>query len=96
MPLDFSGIRYDVTGTLSEFGLESALFAIAQNLPLTGVLSVVLLFLTATFLLASANSATLALSMFVSGKENHSRGMRAFWGMPWGLWRLSWPGQGAW
>jgi len=76
-----AGIRYDVTGTLSEFGLESAVFAIAQNLPLTGVLAVVLLFLIATFFLTSANSATLALSMFVSGQENPGRGMRAFWGI---------------
>ncbi len=76
-----AGIRYDVTQVLNEHGLESAVFAIAQNLPLTGVLAVALLFLIATFFLTSANSAALALSMFVSGKEDPGRNLRAFWGI---------------
>jgi choline/glycine/proline betaine transport protein/glycine betaine transporter len=76
-----SGIFYDVTDVLNEHGLESAVFAIAQNLPLTGVLAVVILFLIATFFLTSANSATMALAMFVSGKENPGRNLRAFWGI---------------
>ena len=76
-----AGIRYDVTGVLSEHGVESAVFAIAQHLPLTGVLAVALLFLIATFFLTSANSAALALSMFVSGKEDPGRNLRAFWGI---------------
>jgi choline/glycine/proline betaine transport protein/glycine betaine transporter len=76
-----AGIKFDVTGVLSEHGLESAIFAIAENLPLTGVLAVVLLFLIATFFLTSANSAALALAMFVSGKENPGRNLKAFWGV---------------
>jgi choline/glycine/proline betaine transport protein/glycine betaine transporter len=76
-----AGIRYDVTQALNEYGVESAVFAIAQNLPLTGVLAVALLFLIATFFLTSANSAALALSMFVSGKEDPGRNLRAFWGV---------------
>jgi choline/glycine/proline betaine transport protein/glycine betaine transporter len=76
-----AGIEFDVTGALNEYGLESAIFAIAENLPLTGVLAVVLFFLIATFFLTSANSAALALSMFVSGKETPSRNLRAFWGI---------------
>ncbi len=71
----------DVTEVLSEHGVESAVFATAQHLPLTGVLAVALLFLIATFFLTSANSAALALSMFVSGKENPGRNLRAFWGI---------------
>jgi glycine betaine transporter len=76
-----AGIRFDVTGALSEHGLESAIFAIAENLPLTGLLAIVLFFLITTFFLTSANSAALALSMFVTGKETPGRNMRAFWGI---------------
>jgi choline/glycine/proline betaine transport protein/glycine betaine transporter len=76
-----AGIRFDVTDVLAEHGFESAVFATAQHLPLTGVLAVALLFLIATFFLTSANSAALALSMFVSGKENPGRNLRAFWGI---------------
>ncbi|MCK5836221.1 MAG: BCCT family transporter, partial [Desulfobacula sp.] len=34
-----------------------------------------------TFFLTSANSAALALAMFVSGHENPGRNLRAFWGI---------------
>jgi choline/glycine/proline betaine transport protein/glycine betaine transporter len=34
-----------------------------------------------TLFLTSANSAALALSMFVSGKEDPGRSLRAFWGI---------------
>jgi choline/glycine/proline betaine transport protein/glycine betaine transporter len=76
-----AGIKFDVTDVLSEHGVESAVFATAQHLRLTGVLAVALIFLIATFFLTSANSAALALSMFVSGKENPGRNLRAFWGV---------------
>jgi choline/glycine/proline betaine transport protein/glycine betaine transporter len=74
-------LHFDVTDLLAEHGIESAVFATAQHLPLTGVLAVALLFLTVTFFLTSANSAALALSMFVSGKEDPGRNLRAFWGI---------------
>jgi choline/glycine/proline betaine transport protein/glycine betaine transporter len=76
-----AGISFDVTGTLSEHGVESAIFAIAQNLPLTGIMVFVLIILIATFFWTSANSASLALSMFVSGKETPGRMLRTFWGV---------------
>jgi choline/glycine/proline betaine transport protein/glycine betaine transporter len=76
-----SGIAFDVTQALNDHGLESAIFAIAENLPLTGLLAIVLIFLIATFFLTSANSAALALAMFVSGKETPGRNLRAFWGI---------------
>ncbi len=76
-----TGIHYDVTGVIDQHGVESAIFAIAENLPLTGLLAVVLIFLIATFFLTSANSAALALAMFVSGKETPGRNLRAFWGV---------------
>lgn len=76
-----AGIKFDVTATLNEHGLESAIFAIAQHLPMTGIVAVFLIFLIATFFLTSANSAAMALSMFVSGHENPNRNLRAFWGI---------------
>jgi glycine betaine transporter len=76
-----AGIRFDVTEALSQHGVESAIFAIAEQLPLTGLLAVVLFFLIATFFLTSANSAALALAMFVTGKETPGKNMRAFWGI---------------
>ena len=66
---------------MNEHGVESAIFAIAQHLPMSGVLAVFLIFLIATFFLTSANSAALSLAMFVSGHENPSRNLRAFWGI---------------
>jgi choline/glycine/proline betaine transport protein/glycine betaine transporter len=76
-----AGIRFDVTDTLSQHGVESAIFAIAQHLPLTGILAISLLFLITTFFLTSANSAAVSLAMFVSGHENPGRNLRAFWGI---------------
>jgi glycine betaine transporter len=76
-----AGIRYDVTGIIKAHGVESAIFAIAQHLPLTGILSVFLIFLICTFFLTSADSAALSLAMFTSGHENPSRNLRAFWGI---------------
>lgn len=80
-----AGISFDVTATLKEHGVESAIFAIAQHLPLTGILSVFLIFLIATFFLTSANSAAIALAMFVSGQENPNKNLRAFWGIALGV-----------
>jgi len=76
-----AGIRYDVTGVIKAHGVESAIFAIAQHLPLSGILSVFLIFLICTFFLTSADSAAVSLAMFTSGHENPSRNLRAFWGI---------------
>jgi choline/glycine/proline betaine transport protein/glycine betaine transporter len=76
-----AGIKYDVTGVINKHGMESAIFAIAQHLPLTGVLAVFLIFLISTFFLTSANSAAVSLAMFVSGHETPNRNLRAFWGI---------------
>jgi choline/glycine/proline betaine transport protein/glycine betaine transporter len=80
-----AGIHFDVTQTIKTNGVESAIFAIAQHLPLTGLLVVILMVLIAVFLLTSANSAALALAMFVSGHENPNRNLRAFWGVALGV-----------
>ncbi len=79
-----AGIKFDVTGVLAQSGVESAIFAIASHLPLTGMLAVVLLVLISTFFLTSANSAALALAMFTSDKQEPSKYMRLFWGIAMG------------
>jgi len=76
-----AGIHFEVSAVMKEHGMESAIFAIAQNLPLPGILAIALIFLIGTFFLTSANSAALALAMFVSGHENPGRNLRAFWGI---------------
>lgn len=76
-----AGISFDVTGVIQAHGVESAIFAIAQSLPLTGILSVFLIFLICTFFLTSADSAAISLAMFTSGHENPGRNLRAFWGI---------------
>jgi choline/glycine/proline betaine transport protein/glycine betaine transporter len=48
---------------------------------MTGILSIFLIFLIATFFLTSANSAAISLAMFVSGHENPNKNLRAFWGI---------------
>jgi len=79
-----AGIFYDVTGAVEASGVESAIFATASNLPLSGVLSVVLLVLISTFFLTSADSAALALAMFTSGGKEPGKYMRLFWGIAMG------------
>ena len=76
-----AGIHFEVGKVMKDHGMESAIFAIAQNLPMTGILAVALIFLIATFFLTSANSAALSLAMFVSGHENPGKNLRAFWGI---------------
>ena len=79
-----AGIHYDVTGVLEASGMESAIFAIASHLPLSGILAVVLLLLIATFFLTSADSAALALAMFTSKAKEPSKYLRLFWGVAMG------------
>ncbi|PLX39877.1 MAG: BCCT family transporter [Deltaproteobacteria bacterium] len=90
-----AGIFYDVTTTINNNGVESAVFAIAQNLPMTSVLVIAIIFLIATFFLTSANSAALALAMFVSGKENPSKNLRLFWGIALGAFAAVLAGTGS-
>jgi len=76
-----AGIHFGVSATMKEHGMESAIFAIAQHLPMTGILAVALIFLIGTFFLTSANSAAISLAMFVSGHGTPGRNLRAFWGI---------------
>ncbi|MEF8917484.1 MAG: BCCT family transporter [Candidatus Bipolaricaulota bacterium] len=74
-----AGIHYDITGALSEQGLESAVFATIGHLPLTPILAIAVLFLIGGFFLTSANGAAMALCMCVSGEEEPNKHIRVFW-----------------
>jgi choline/glycine/proline betaine transport protein/glycine betaine transporter len=74
-----AGIRYDITEVLNENGVESAIFATAQNLPLTGILVVVILVLIVAFFLTAADSASMSLAMFTSTEEDPNKFLRLFW-----------------
>lgn len=74
-----AGIKYDITQVLSDNGVESAIFATAQNLPLTGILVVVILVLIVAFFLTAADSASMSLAMFTSTEEDPNKFLRLFW-----------------
>jgi len=80
-----AGIHFDVTGVIQQHGVESAVFATIQHLPLTPLLAIAVLFLIAGFFLTSANGAAMALCMFVSGQEEPSKHIRVFWGVALGV-----------
>jgi len=74
-----AGIRYDITKELTDNGVESAIFATAQHLPLTGILVVVILVLIVAFFLTAADSASMSLAMFTSTEEDPNKFLRLFW-----------------
>lgn len=74
-----AGIKYDITGALNKNGMESAIFATAQHLPLTGLLVVAVLVLIAVFFLTAADSASLSLAMFTSRDAEPDKFLRLFW-----------------
>jgi len=74
-----AGIKYDITDVLNENGLESAIFATAQNLPLTSILVVVIFVLIVAFFLTAADSASMSLAMFTSTEEDPNKYLRLFW-----------------
>lgn len=74
-----AGIYYDITQTLNDNGLESAIFATARNLPLSDVLVVVILVLIVAFFLTAADSASMSLAMFTSNEEEPGKFLRLFW-----------------
>jgi len=74
-----AGIKYDITGALTKNGMESAIFATAQHLPLTSILVVVILVLIVVFFLTAADSASMSLAMFTSTEEEPNKYLRLFW-----------------
>jgi glycine betaine transporter len=74
-----AGIKFDITKALTDNGVESAIFATAQNLPFTGILVVVILVLIVAFFLTAADSASMSLAMFTSTEEDPNKFLRLFW-----------------
>ena len=74
-----AGIKYDITGALNKNGVESAIFATAQHLPLTNILVVVILVLIVAFFLTAADSASMSLAMFTSTEVEPNKYLRLFW-----------------
>ncbi|HBW36828.1 BCCT family transporter [Desulfosporosinus sp. BICA1-9] len=71
------GIATQVTKDMS-----TAIFAMFQHYPLTGVLTVLTTIIIAIFFITSADSATFVLAMFTSGGElNPNAGLKITWGL---------------
>ncbi|WP_281280066.1 glycine betaine uptake BCCT transporter [Alteribacter natronophilus] len=67
---------------VSAQSLETALFFVYQELPLTALLSIVTVALITTFFVTSADSATFVLGMQTTGgKLNPSTGVKIVWGL---------------
>lgn len=79
-----TGIYFDLLhGTnIADHSLETTLFATFNQLPLSGLLSVIALFLIATFFITSADSATFVLGMqSTNGNLNPNNIVKISWGL---------------
>ncbi|SFX11870.1 glycine betaine transporter [Thermoactinomyces sp. DSM 45891] len=73
---------FSLFNIMSDQGTEIALFAMLQQYPMGGILSVLAIFLIATFFITSADSATFVLGMQSSnGSLNPSNYMKVTWGL---------------
>lgn len=70
-----------VSGPLAEDGLPAVVIAISQQLPWGGLIGVVLLVLTTTFVATTTDSMSLAIATVGAGGEEPSKLSRAFWGL---------------
>ncbi|WP_028304541.1 BCCT family transporter [Oceanospirillum maris] len=86
-----SGLAFELAnpGVISEpftgFNLPAALFAITEQLPLGGLISVLFLILTTIFVATTGDSMTYAISMVMTGTDHPQSGIRVFWGVMMGL-----------
>ncbi|WP_240377505.1 BCCT family transporter [Bacillus piscicola] len=80
-----SGIFYElqnsgsVSTPLLENGLPAAIIAIAEQLPLGGIMAIVMLILTITFVITTADSMSYSVSMAVTGEGDPPKAVRVFW-----------------
>ncbi|SDJ10125.1 BCCT family transporter [Alteribacillus bidgolensis] len=80
-----SGIFYELQNTgsvsepLMENGLPAAIIAIAGQLPMGGLMAIVFLLLTITFVITTADSMSYSVSMAVTGEGDPPKGVRIFW-----------------
>jgi choline/glycine/proline betaine transport protein/glycine betaine transporter len=80
-----AGLFYKVGEVMKDNGPQSAIFALAKAMPFSSLTALLVILMVAIFFLTVANSASLSLSMFVSGKENPARWLRTFWALALGL-----------
>ncbi len=72
----------DIMGTMSEGGMEVALFAVLEQFPLGLLLSIIAVFLISSFFVTSADSATVVLGMqTTNGNLNPPNGVKFVWGL---------------
>lgn len=76
-----AGIFYNVGEVMKDHGPQSAIFALAQAMPLSDLMAFLMVLMVAIFFLTVANAASMSLSMFVSGQENPVRWLRTFWAL---------------
>jgi choline/glycine/proline betaine transport protein/glycine betaine transporter len=76
-----AGIYFNISEVLETHGLETAIFGLIQHYPFTSVMGVVIMALVTMLFLTSANSASISLAMFVSGREHPHRLLSAFWAL---------------
>ncbi|MGJ9384359.1 BCCT family transporter [Salipaludibacillus sp. CF4.18] len=80
-----SGIFYElgetgsISGPLFENGLPAAIIAIANQLPLGGIMVIVFLVLTVSFVVTTADSMSYSVSMAVTGEGDPPKIVRVFW-----------------
>ncbi len=80
-----AGIFYNVGEVMQDHGPQSAIFALAQAMPLSDLTAFLMVAMVAIFFLTVANAASLSLSMFVSGHETPARWLRTFWALALGF-----------
>ncbi|WP_100373358.1 glycine betaine uptake BCCT transporter [Bacillus sp. FJAT-45037] len=72
----------DIMGTMSDSGMEVALFAVLEQFPLGLIMSIIAVFLISSFFVTSADSATIVLGMqTTNGKLNPPNSVKFVWGL---------------
>ncbi|MDV2685267.1 BCCT family transporter [Alkalihalophilus lindianensis] len=72
----------DIMGTMTESGMEVALFAVLEQFPLGIIMSILAVFLISSFFITSADSATVVLGMqTTNGSLNPPNSVKFVWGL---------------
>ncbi|MET3505194.1 glycine betaine uptake BCCT transporter [Halalkalibacter oceani] len=72
----------DIMSSMNDFGMEVALFAVLEQFPLGFFLSIIAVFLIASFFVTSADSATVVLGMqTTNGSLNPPNSVKFIWGL---------------
>lgn len=74
-----------VSQAFSGFNLPASLLAITQQLPYPTIISILFLLLTAIFIVTTGDSMTYTISVVISGRNEPSAHIRAFWGVMMGV-----------